>query len=86
MRYTQVWLLLTYIGIWVHVGKGCRCVFFNMGVFYHPPGDFYPMGCYKIQKMLFIKKCHATRPPMQSIPYHYQPCITSHSYSSNTEY
>ena len=37
------------------------------------------MGCYKIQKMLFIKKCYATRPPIQSIPNHYQPPFTLHS-------
>ena len=31
------------------------------------------MGCYKIQKMLFIKKCYATRPPIKSFLDHYQP-------------
>jgi hypothetical protein len=65
MRYTQAWSLLDPLqqwATWVEQGILTSCVFFNMGVFYHPPGVFYTMGCYKLPKMLSKKKHYATRP------------------------
>jgi len=59
-RYTgHFWPVLR---TWVAVGKRASCVFFNQGVFYHPPGDFYTMGCYKLPKIISKKNCYATRP------------------------
>ncbi len=66
MRYTGVWLLLrAVLAPWAAVGKSARCVFFNMGVFYHPPGVFYTMGCYKMPKIISKIKSYATRPPIK---------------------
>lgn len=53
LLYTVVQCLPT----WAQQGKSTSCVFFNGWVFYHPGGDFYTMGCYKIQKIISkIKK------------------------------
>lgn len=57
----QQWVLST----WVAVGISASCVFFNQGVFYHPPGVFYTMGCYKMPKIISKIKSYATRPPMK---------------------
>ena len=68
MRYTGVGQLLrAALHPWVAVGKSASCVFFNMGVFYHPPGVFYPMGCYKMPKIISKIKSYATRPLMETI-------------------
>jgi hypothetical protein len=63
LRYTRVGLLFgAVLEPWAVVAVLASCVFFNMGVFYHPPGVFYPMGCYKMPKIISKIKSYATRP------------------------
>ena len=55
---------------WVAVVICTSCVFFNGWVFYHPGGDFYTMGCYKIQKNITKIKKLTDDQAMQPMRHH----------------
>jgi hypothetical protein len=61
------------VGAWAAVAVLASCVFFNQGVFYHPPGVFYTMGCYKMPKIISKIKSYATRPPWKNFAGHPPP-------------